>query len=209
MKKVQRYKRLRRISMEVNSKFLKKLSKKDYFVETAKVLGILGPDNVLIFEDEEETSVLMDCALHEYRINGLNAFEKYRDKVTLRSREEREALEAYISSYSSLFRVEGISKKESSLTLYDILNEEEVEIIDVMFSQTAIQGLVLFFRLIPFKDFYMTNGVVFPFPPKSEMYLLELMKSISKEIPSKERSFREYAAFFKIFRKAGLNVSYE
>ena len=86
---------------------------------SAKLLGIAQGDT-LIFDSENETSVLMDFALHEYRVNNQNAIEIYREKIGWRNEIEKDLLDALLSSYASLFKIISISESEQTL----LLNQE-------------------------------------------------------------------------------------
>ena len=63
---VKEYKAYRRAYREMNHKIMEKYLKHDQLLRSAKLLGIVQR-GTMVFENEEETNVLMDFSLHEYR----------------------------------------------------------------------------------------------------------------------------------------------
>jgi len=51
---------------------------RDVMMKSAKLLGIARGDT-LMFDSMDETNVLMDFALNEYKVKGKNAIEIYRE----------------------------------------------------------------------------------------------------------------------------------
>ena len=72
---ISRYKHLRMVSLNLNQKLVKRLSK-DVLYEGGRRLGILQ-GGTLVFNSEDETSVLMDYCLYDVRRKGRNAVEEY------------------------------------------------------------------------------------------------------------------------------------
>ena len=73
-----RYKHLRVVSRNLNSKLVESLSR-DVLYEGGRKLGILK-GKTLVFDSEDETSVLMDYCIYDVRRNGCNAVEQYETK---------------------------------------------------------------------------------------------------------------------------------
>jgi hypothetical protein len=181
---------------------------RDVLIKSARLLGIARGET-LIFESEEETNVLMDFALHDYRFNKQNTIEIYREKIGSENEVEKEILDAFISSYTSLFKIISISEDENSLILSDLLNEKDnIKLIDIALSITATPGLLVFIRLIPFKDFNMSTGISFAFPSNSENYLLRRYKILSKKVKSGSDSIRRFVSFYKLSKTQGIEVRY-
>ena len=72
---ISRYKHLRKVSVKLNDKIVQTLSK-EVLHEGGKKLGILQ-SGTLVFNTEDETSVLMDYCLYDVRRKGRNAVEQY------------------------------------------------------------------------------------------------------------------------------------
>ncbi len=155
---IEKYKEYRKISKELNNKIMDKCLDPDVFKKSARLLGAARGDT-LILDNEDELNILMDFALREYKINKQSTVEIYREKVGWENEIEKEILDAFISSYTSLFKITSISKAEKSLILEDILNKKDnIKIIDRALSKSAIPGLLVFIRVIPFKDFNFGSG---------------------------------------------------
>jgi hypothetical protein len=177
------------------------------FTEAGRRLGILK-DDILVFGDEEETNVLMDFALYDLRMNGQSAVEAYQELGGLNST-EKDVLQAMRASYSSLFKIEAISVSESILHLRDLLNDRGgIKLIDVAFSQSAVRGLLLFIRLVPFKDIYMTSGISFIFPPDIKIALLkEYEKAVRCSFAHDSEG--RFLFFYRMNEISGMAVRYE
>ncbi len=206
---IEKYKTYRKVGKELNHKIMDSCLDRDVLEKSARLLGIIR-GGTLIFDSEDETSVLMDFALNEYRVDNKNIIEIYRDKIGWQNEIEKDILDALLSSYTSLFKVTSISEVENTLILTDILNKRDnIKLIDIAFSKTAATGLLLFIRLVQFKDFNMTSGVSFIFPGGSEEYLIRRYKKLSKKITSDSNSIKRFVSFFKLNKTDGMEVRYE
>jgi uncharacterized membrane-anchored protein YhcB (DUF1043 family) len=183
------------------------LSKKA-FTESGKLLGILQGD-IFVFLDEAEADVLMDFALNEYKSNNKNAIETYRERIGGRNDIEKEILDALLSSYTSLFKVVSTSPSESTLILNDLLNEKEnIKLIDIKFSKTAVPGLLIFIRLVPFKDFNMTSGISFVFPASTEDFFLKRYMRLKRAESDVNLPMKRFIFFYNWNKTKGLRVLY-
>ena len=206
---VKKYKIYRKTCKELNSKIIKTCLKSDVFIKSARLLGFAHGDT-LIFDNESEMDVLMDFALHEYRVNNKNTIEIYREKIGGQNKIEKEILDALISSYTSLFKITSICENENTLVLYDILNKKDnIRLIDIGLSTTTIPGLLLFIRLVGLKDFSMTSGISFVFPENLEVYLLKRYKRLSRKVKSESASIKRFISFFRLSKTDGIEVRYE
>lgn len=206
---IRKYQTYRKIGRELNHKIMNTCLDRDVLMKSARLLGITQGD-ALIFDSEDQTSVLMDFALNEYHVNNKNSIEIYQEKVGVQNGTEKEILDALLSSYTSLFKIIYTSEAESSLLLSDILNQKDnIKLIDIAFSKTAIPGLLLFIRLVQFKDFNITSGISFVFPGELEKYLLRRYKKLSKKVKTNRDSIKRFVSFFKLNKIDGIEVRYE
>ncbi|KXA94320.1 hypothetical protein AKJ65_04805 [candidate division MSBL1 archaeon SCGC-AAA259E19] len=145
MVSVSEYRKYREISRELNSKIMD-LYIDEYRLEKAiDFLGIEKEEGHAIFESEWELHILMDFAIHEIRKEGKTAVEVYQEEVNPDSEAEKRVLRAYLSSYTSLFKVKSIKRDESSLMLKDLLEgEENSELVDYSLSRSALPGHLFF-----------------------------------------------------------------
>jgi hypothetical protein len=205
---IEKYKEYRKIGRELNQKIMNECLDRNTLIKSARLLGIARGET-LVFESEDETSVLMDFALHDYRVNKQNIIEIYREKIGWENEVDKEILDAFISSYTSLFKIISISEAENSLILSDLLNEKDnIKLIDIALSKTAIPGLLVFIRLIPFKDFNMSTGISFAFPADSENYILKRYKILSRKVKSGSDSIKRFISFYKLSKTQGIEVRY-
>lgn len=176
----------------------------------AKTLGLLK-GKVLSLENEEEGTALMDFMLHDYQINGKTAIAAYDEKSDRKSQEEQDLIHGWLSSYTSLFKITSVSSSDNTLTLEDVLNQnQDIKLVDVAFSQSTQPGLILFIRLISLKDFNMTSGNAFVFPEDTEKLLLNQYKTLVKQIKSSNiEAAQRFIAFFKLNRRYGIQVLYQ
>ena len=206
---IEKYKTYRKIGMELNHKMIDTCLDHDVLMESARLLGIARGDT-LRFDSEDEMNVLMDFALNEYRVNNKNTIKIYLEKMGWQNEIEKDILDALLSSYTSLFKVTSISKAENTLFLNDILNKKDnIKLIDIALSKTAIPGLLLFIRLLPFRDFNMTSGMCFVFSGDLEGYLLRRYKKLRKKVKSDSDSIKRFISFFRLSKTDGIEVRYE
>ncbi len=204
---IERYKTIREFGLRLNHKIINSHLDRNILFESVKVLGIIQGDT-FVFDSEEETSVLMDFSLHEYKSNNRNTIEIYRERIGGQNEIEREILDSLILSYTSLFKV--IAMSGNTLILKDVLTKEDknIKVIDISFSETATPGLLIFTRLIPFNDLTMTSGISFVFRSELEKYTIKRYKKIRKKIKSENDSMKRFLSFFKLNKEYGEEVSY-
>ena len=206
---IEKYKTYRKVGMELNHKMIDTCLDHDVLMESARLLGIARGDT-LRFDSEDEMNVLMDFALNEYRVNNKNTIKIYLEKMGWQNEIEKDILDALLSSYTSLFKVTSISKAENTLFLNDILNKKDnIKLIDIALSKTTIPGLLLFIRLLPFRDFNMTSGMCFVFSGDLEGYLLRRYKKLRKKVKSDSDSIKRFISFFRLSKTDGIEVRYE
>ncbi|MFZ3168731.1 MAG: hypothetical protein WA130_14035 [Candidatus Methanoperedens sp.] len=205
---IEKYKEYRKISKELNHKIMDKCLDPDVFKRSARLLGAARGD-VLILYNEDEMNILMDFALREYKVNKQTTVEIYREKIGWENEIEKEILDAFISSYTSLFKITSISKSEKSLILEDILDKKDnIRIIDRALSKSAEPGLLVFIRIVPFKDFNMSAGILFAFYGELEKDILKKYKMLSKKVRSDNESVKRFVSFYKLSKTNGIEVKY-
>lgn len=203
-----KYKKYKEIAIALNQKMIRSsYLNQDILLKSGKLLGIVR-HGTLVFDSEDETSALMEFALNE-RVKSKTVVEIYREKVGGENDIEKEILDGLISSYTSLFKVIYVSERRNRIVLHDLLNRREnIEIIDISFSKTAIPGLLLFIRVVSLKDFTKTSGVSFAFRGDREKYIIRKYREISKRIKSRSESLKRFVAFYKLNKTHGIEVRY-
>ena len=155
-----RYLRMRKAGFELN-KILPRYVSKEGLQATARKLGIWRK-GMLVFDNEDEASVLFDQAIHGYFTDGTNAVDRYlADHPPEPESDQQAVLAANRRSFYSLFQVEGIVP-QVGVHVDDLLHDRRYFMADVGFSQTAVKGAVLAAWVLPFEDFLMTSGAPLP-----------------------------------------------
>jgi hypothetical protein len=157
---ISRYKHLRTVGRTLNHKMVERLSK-DVLNEGGKKLGILQR-GTLVFNSEDETSVLMDYCIYDVYRNGRNAVEQYLvDSAPAPESDEMVCLRAMQKAVYSLFVVESVMRG-FGVTVRDVLSNETHVIVDMGFGSTAQPGLLFASRLLFHEGFAMTGGAALP-----------------------------------------------
>jgi hypothetical protein len=201
------YQRYRQTGRELNHKIIEATVDRETVDYAAKRLG-LRKGRQLVLDSEDDLSVLMDFALYEYRSEGKNAVERYHEEIEGSSSIEQELLEAMVTSSTSLFRVEAVSRETYSLRLCNLVSiGDEITLVDIGFSQSVVVGFLLFLRPISLENYSMTSGVVFAFPGDMENDLVREWERFAGR-RSRNASAGCYAAFFKLSKRKGIPTVY-
>jgi hypothetical protein len=173
---VSRYKHLRAVGRNLNHKMVERLSK-DVLHEGGRKLGILQK-GVLVFDSEDESSVLMDYCLYDVRQNGRNAVDQYLlDSEPAPESDEMVCLRSMKHAVYSLFIVESVIPG-FGVTVRDLLSDGTILIADMGFGSTAQVGLIFASRLLFHEGFAMTGGAALPVgvPPEDQRQaIIEMM----------------------------------
>jgi hypothetical protein len=155
-----RYKHVRLVSRNLNSKLVQRLSK-EVLYEGGRRLGILK-GNTLVFDSEDESSVLMDYCIHDVRRNGCNAVEQYLISFPPDAEsDELNCLRSMQRAIYSLFVVETV-ERGLGVTARDMRTNEIHLVVDTGFASSARPGLIIASRLLFHDDFSMTGGAALP-----------------------------------------------
>jgi hypothetical protein len=159
------YQRFRQIGLRLNHAFTRSLSKEE--IETAgQRLGMLH-NGTLVFESEDETSVLMDYGIYNVETAGRNAVQKYLvESPPPPGSDEMVLLKAQLKAYYSLFQVIDL-EPGVGVAVQDVLRGDTGFMADIGLSGTARKGSVFATRVIPFEEhgFMMSGGAGLPVVP--------------------------------------------
>jgi len=185
-KVVEQYKEYRRISREMNDILLKYFSK-NAFLECGRDLGLAVGDT-LVFEREDDTSVLMDYCIYNYYEDGRNAVARYiEERLPPPGTDEHNVLAAKSRSFHTLVQVTEVIE-EVGVWVNDLLGNREFLIVDLGLSQTATEKLVIATRIVPFEDFTMTSGAPLVVSEKS---LRNILTYLEDRFGSKDADYVE------------------
>ncbi len=161
---VNRYKKFRKLNRKLHSILTHKVSKKAT-EECGRKLGIMKGDT-FVFRDMDETAVLMDYCIYDYYENGSNAVSRYiAESPPVPGSDEYVVLKAMSESFYTLVQVEHVLEGVGAQA-DDLLGDRSFLIIDMGLGKTAVKGLVIATRLLPFEDFTMTSGAALPIDPE-------------------------------------------
>lgn len=152
------YRRFREIRKNLNTKLTRQLTKKN-ILKGGRRLGLLV-DNTLCLQTEEESSALMDFCIHDCRDMGRNAIDRFLARADL-DEYERAALRTMQQARFSLFQVTG-SVDRVGVEVLDLLSGKAAFLVDVSLGASAVTGLILATRVIPFGDHLATTGAALP-----------------------------------------------
>lgn len=203
------YKRHRKVGTELTERIMAKSLSGETTKSAAKLMGILK-GNQLVLESEEEGVAFLDFVLHDYRVDHKTIVQTFQEQVGGQTEEERNLLDSWLRSYTSLFKIKNVSSVENSVVLEDLLQpNQSFKLLDFSLSQSALPGLLIFTRLIPLQDVYITSGVIFGFVATKEAKLLKQYKYRSKKVKSEDEAIQRFIAFFNLNRTDGILVGYQ
>jgi hypothetical protein len=157
---VARYRRLRPIRLGLNSKLVERLSR-DVLNDGAKRIGILR-GGMFVFDNEDETSVLMDYCIYDIYRGGRNAVQQYLcDCPPDPDSDEMECLRAMEQATYALVAVLRI-EPGVGCHVRNLFTEETRLLVDMGLSKTARPGAVIATRLLDFGSFVATSGAALP-----------------------------------------------
>jgi hypothetical protein len=157
---VARYKRLRTICSGLHDEFVGRFPD-DVIRAGAEKLGILH-DGALLFQDENQMSVLMDYCVYDVFHNDRNAVEQYLCECPPEAdSEETECLHAMQHASYTVLAVLDIEPKVGC-HVRNLFTGETQLVVDISFSESAVPGLIIATRLLEFGDFVITSGVALP-----------------------------------------------
>jgi hypothetical protein len=154
------YERLRPLRLRLNNELVERLSR-DVLDEGGKKLGILRR-GVFVFDNEDESSVLVDYCIYDVYRCGRNAIGQYlQDNSPDPESDEMACLLAMRDAKYALVIVTGI-EPGVGCHIQNLLTDETRLLVDMGFSQTARPGLLLATRLLDFGAFVTTSGAALP-----------------------------------------------
>jgi hypothetical protein len=160
-----RYRKIREVSFHLNNKLVKTLSK-ETLEEGGRRLGILKR-GVLVFDSEDETSVLMDYCIYNVHNHGRNAVQRYLAETPPRAgSDEMLVLKAMMDAYYSILQVQSV-ERGVGVNVLDMLRRDTGFVADIGFGNTAKVGMGLAGRVIPFEGFLMSGGASLPVDDKA------------------------------------------
>jgi hypothetical protein len=154
------YQRLRPIRLRLNNLLVARLSH-GALEEGAKKLGILRR-GMFVFDNEDQSSVLMDYCIYDVYRKGRNAVDQYLlDRPLDADSDEMACLQAMQRAIYTMIVVLRI-EPDVGCQIRDLFSGETRLLADIGFSQTAQPGLLFATRLLDFGRFVTTTGAALP-----------------------------------------------
>ncbi len=157
---IERYARLRKVSMRLNHKIIEATLPRAAVVEMGRRLGLVK-GRTLVLDTEDQMSVVMDLCLYDLVQDGKNAIERYAERYAPPPRtEEYEVLQAMLQArYRIMLPQLGI--EGAGVQCVDVLTREELFLMDFGLSRCPLD-VALGTRAIPLGRFWMTGGAGLP-----------------------------------------------
>lgn len=203
---IEEYKKYRNSAKKLSEVILSKYTDNQSLETITRLMGVRHGKSI-IMDSDEELNFLMDFSLYEYRVDGKNFLERYQESNSELDQNEAKIIAAQLLAYTSLFKIIDTNPSNATLLLSDLLNNgQEIKLMDINLSTTAINGSLLFTRLVPFKDIYMYSGMFYAFHQSYERALLKEYKSKMKKVKSDIESQQRFTAFYKLSKTKGIET---
>ena len=115
-------------------------------------------------------------------------------------------LKASRDGYTSLFEVLETKKNENIIRLYDLLRDDDKEIIDINLSQTVDKKRLLFLRYIDLHEFSMSSGVSFVYGSSHKETLLRRYRTEIRTRFKINKSITRFLIFHRLNQQFGQEV---
>lgn len=191
------YIRIRKAWLKLNSKIWKTQTA-EMMETSAKLLGMMGDDNLLVMEDESDADIIMDFSYNEAIHNGKSGIELFLDTKPRLSSLEEELCKASRRAYTSFFKVKSTIPNDSVIIFWDLLNGKEIQLMDVNMSKTISLDVILFCRVVEWQGMGMTSGIGFPFTILSEQALLRQYRRDLRKVVYPDESVARYIAAYRM-----------
>jgi SEC-C motif len=166
-----RYRRLREVGLRLNNRLIGEIPKRT-LQECGRTLGFLRK-GILVFDSQEELSILMDyCLYHPLPGGGNLVAESLKENPPPPDSEEMAVLQAMTRSYYSLFQVTEV-ERGVGVSVVDVLRTEPGFIADVGFGNSAQRYLMLASRVLPIDGFLMSGGAALPVDASAARQILD------------------------------------
>ena len=202
------HKRYAKVGTDLNTKLMSKMLRREDIVGAARMLGVnVRGDEVEIYADME-LACIMDFALHDVKDGvGRSKVQAYLEDVGPATDLEREILDTYVRSKTSLFRVEECDPRRRTVRLSDQLRRggEDVTVHDGDLSEEPDEGMSVFARICRGPKFCTTSGISFTFAEGSAPMLIRRYRAMRAK-PNKRGPASRFVLFFRMNRKCGLQL---
>jgi hypothetical protein len=201
-----KYKHLRQISKEYLSGLVSSSRRPEVDLkEIGRFFGIYK-SGTMMFHDETEVSVMMDFTICERLYNGKSLIDIEMESANDLDANRMTILTAFRDGYTSLFEVLETRKKENTIRMYDLLRDNDKEIIDINLSQTVDKKRLLFLRYIDFQEFSMSSGLSFVYGSSQKETLLRRYRTEIRTRFKIDKPITRFLIFHRLNQQFGQEV---
>lgn len=165
--------------------------KKDQLDYVAKQLGFWdNKRNAIVMDAESDMDVFAEYLIYQPTKKGAIVLDDFYESDIELSDLEEDFLEAMVNSYASLFTIQKVDPDSSTLVLKDELDKDNKEytMMDINLSQTAKVETMMYTRLLPVEDVFISSGLTFAYYSK---YLNNMINHVSSVRFRKRRKLTE------------------
>lgn len=199
------YKKMRVETTKLNFEIFKEQGKEAVRLG-ARLLSMKEGDQ-LVFDDEEDIGILNDFVNNEVICNDKRGFEIFFERNNDLTGIGKEYIEALKSSVTSFFRIVKTVPENKEIILDDMITDEQFTVFDINFSKSARPGVLLFVRIIPFKDAYVFSGMAtFVYNSLNEETLLRYFRRELRKLKLLNPDTAKYIAAYNVFKRYGLKT---
>jgi hypothetical protein len=154
---VERYRRLRALSMELSQRMIETIPSQAYG-EVGDAIGIRH-NGVLVFDNEDMSSVMGDCCLYDWFENGKNLVQRYAETHPARpGTDEIDLLNGYTQAKYRILVLQSAAP-DAGVHCRDVLSGEELFLMDLGLSRSlGSREAAIATRTIPLGEYWMTGG---------------------------------------------------
>ena len=208
---LRRYKQLRQIGVGLMGAITRSLPK-ELILQAARDLRLLDKKGRIVCDTEDETSFIMDRAIHDIPWPEQRFIEIYHQNEAAKLSVDQQAyLRAHIQPVFSLYEVLKVSRGRG-VWLVNLFSPEEFFLMDTGLGTTAEKGCLLAIRVIRLDGICFTSGVSMPFGSEHKERLTSHFTSLAEDkegAGSWERLMQRHAPYFFIeFKKTGVEVAF-
>lgn len=164
-------------------------------------------EDILIFQDDEQLGILNDFVNNEVINADKKGFEVFLEKDCDLSEIAEKYFEALKLSVASFYKILKITPEKNEIILEELETGEKLNIMDINFSRTAKTDLVMFVRLIPYKDVYVFNGMAnFIYGNITEEKLFRNFRREFRKVRMLNPNTAKYIAAYNVFKRYGFRT---
>lgn len=155
---------------------------------------------------ENDMIFILDFIIYDMKFDGKSLASIYKNDARKLSKLEKELLEVFDKSDTSLYEVKSTSRIERKVTLKDLFSNETINIYDDTLSKIASSGVISFTRLFKFNDINFISPSIIPFRSEYKKEILNLYEKYKLIENPNDDSRQRFKFFYQLFKTIGINI---